>query len=170
MIFDKALNDVTQWAKDHGIDIVYTDDLDPFFKGDLDGQTIRLGTELNGEDKLFNACHLIGHCIQWATDEKSYELGRLLHVFPDEELEYNLIHYEWQANCYGYQILRECGYFMMSWYGGMFQKDMRRLVYYYRTGSTEGTDTEVTLPVIMPQKSPSFIPKKRHTSRNGIVI
>jgi hypothetical protein len=50
-----------------GLVIQYTRNLDPFFKGDLDGKTIYIGFHLSVEEKVFNLLHLAGHWVRNCT-------------------------------------------------------------------------------------------------------
>src|SRR6478736_1083334 len=73
-------------VKDMGLNIVYTHNLDPFFKGDLDGKSIFIGYHLSPSEKLFNLVHLAGHSIQWNTDDLLRTMGSELYINPSDEL------------------------------------------------------------------------------------
>ena len=84
--FDAVLMKCEAIIKDMGLNIVYTHNLDPFFKGDLDGKTIFLGYHLSPSEKLFNLLHLAGHSIQWNTDDLLRTMGSELYTNPSDEL------------------------------------------------------------------------------------
>jgi hypothetical protein len=172
MIFKDVYIQICTWAVQHGIHIDFAEpgELNPFFKGDLDGQNIWLDAAMDAEQHVFNSLHLIGHTIQWSISEEDYELGRLLHSFPNDELLDRLVDYEYRANCYGYQVLREVGYFMMGWYNNMWSDDIRKLIHYYKTGKTNGKNYNYKVHDVHPLQYPSFTPKRREYNRNGIVI
>ena len=56
--FTEILPQCEKIVKDMGLVIHYTHNLDPFFKGYLDGKRIFIGDHLNPEEKLFNLLHL----------------------------------------------------------------------------------------------------------------
>ena len=170
----QALEDVTKYANAHGIDVVYTKDLDPFFKGDLDGQTIWLDESLSHKEKLFNLLHLIGHTIQWATDEFAYTIGSVLHEKPSPLLLETLLRYEREAAGYGKYILYRLGYLikLAAWYDDMFFMDMKYLTHFYKTGEKNyNIDAPSPIKRLPALALPlSYTPKKRDKSREGIVI
>ncbi|MDB5210648.1 MAG: hypothetical protein JWQ30_1475, partial [Sediminibacterium sp.] len=63
--FAGALHACEEVVKKMSLEIVYTHNLDPYFKGDLDGKRIFIGNHLSAQEKLFNLVHLAGHSIQW---------------------------------------------------------------------------------------------------------
>ena len=84
--FAAVLEKCESVVKEMGLGVHYTQNLDPFFKGDLDGKTIYIGIHLSPEEKLFNLLHLAGHSIQWNIDELLRNLGSELYKNPDDEL------------------------------------------------------------------------------------
>src|ERR1700733_5087783 len=103
--FAEVLQKCEAVVKDMGLVINYTHNLDPFFKGDLDGKTIYIGNHLAKEEKLFNLLHLAGHSVQWNIDPLLRTLGSELYRNPGDKLLKKLQTYEWQANCYALAIL-----------------------------------------------------------------
>ena len=73
--FAKRLEKCERVIKELGLEVIYTHNLDPFFKGDLDGKRIFIGYHLQAEEKLFNLLHLAGHSVQWNVDELLRNLG-----------------------------------------------------------------------------------------------
>src|SRR5258708_26277348 len=174
--FSKALQKSEKVVREMGLIIHYTHNLDPFFKGDLDGKRIFIGNHLDNEDKLFNLLHLAGHSIQWNLDKLLCNLGSELYLNPDDELLKKLQTYEWQANCYGLAILHRAGIFNLnSWLSKEYLRDMIYLTYFYKTGKKLRSLTKV--PKDFPFKRaleemplPSFTPLAGARTRNGIVI
>src|ERR1700712_5560931 len=107
--FSETLQKCEDIVREMGLVIHYTHNLDPFFKGDLDGKRIFIGDHLPAEEKLFNLVHLAGHSVQWNIDELLRNLGSELYLNPDDKLLKKLQTYEWQANCYGLSILHKAG-------------------------------------------------------------
>ena len=159
-----------------GLIITYTHNLDPFFKGDLDGQRIFIGSHLDNEDKLFNLLHLAGHCIQWNVDEFLRTLGSELYLNPSDELLKKLQTYEWQANCYGLAILHKAGIFNLdAWLTKEYIQDMIYLTHFYKTGKKLRAMTKEARDFPFNRKLeeiplPSFTPVADVRTRNGIVI
>lgn len=159
-----------------GLAIQYTDNLDPFFKGDIDGKTIFIGKNLSAEEKLFNLLHLAGHCIQWNEDEQLRRLGSKLYCSPDNELLLQLQSYEWQANCYGLSILHKAGQFKLdNWLTRKYIIDMLHLTHFYKTGDKLKRITQMARAYpfrreLQPKEVPHFVPRASKRTRNGIVI
>src|SRR5258705_2479022 len=98
-------------VREMGLVMQYTHNLDPFFKGDLDGKTIYIGSHLSAEEKVFNLLHLAGHSVQWNIDELLRNLGSELYRNPSDALLLKLQEYEWQANCYSLSVFHKAGAF-----------------------------------------------------------
>lgn len=172
--FKQALGKVEIFVQDFGFVLKYDDsNLDPFFKGDLDGKYIWLSPELDDEEKLFNLLHLVGHCIQWCEDENKFHLGSQLWKNPSERKLYKLYAYEWEANCYGLFLLEYLGYKSLKvWLYEMFKEDINYLMRFYRTGEKVKILPEDRVPSIelIPKPLPDLHPFSRPKSRQGIVI
>lgn len=174
--FIKTLYQCEKVVKDMGLAVQYTNHLDPFFKGDLDGKIIFIGDGLDAEEKLFNLLHLAGHSIQWNADALLRNLGSKLYRHPDNELLKQLQLYEWQANCYGLSILRKAGIFELDdWLAKKYIIDMRYLTHFYKTGKKlkQVTNVARAYPFNKELKEipiPTFVPASRRRTRNGIVI
>jgi len=174
--FTEALRKCEAVVMDMGLVIIYTHNLDPFFKGDLDGKRIFIGSHLHDEDKLFNLAHLAGHCIQWNIDELLRNLGSELYLNPSDELLKKLQTYEWQANCYGLAILHKAGiYDLNSWLSKEYIRDMIYLTHFYKTGKKlkKMTKEAKDFPFkrkLEEVKLPLFNPVADTKTRNGIVI
>ena len=174
--FVKALQKCEQIIKEMGLVIEYTHNLDPFFKGDLDGKRIFIGDNLPPEEKLFNLVHLAGHSVQWNFDELFRNLGSKLYLHPDNKLLKKLQTYEWQANCYGLSILHKAGVFILDrWLSKKYILDMLYLTHFYKTGKKLKRITRVAKAypfkrelVIVP--IPIFTPAASVRTRNGLVI
>lgn len=173
--FTSALEKTEKLANALGITVLYppANELDPFFKGDLDGKTIYISNELTKEEKLFDLLHLIGHTIQWNVNEQHYELGSVLHSNPSEGVMALLYAYEWEANCYGLYILEYIGHKnLRDWLYDLFKEDINYLMEFYKSGKKEKILPEDRVPVVelFPKPIPYFTPKQRKSSREGIVI
>jgi len=158
------------------LSIIDTSDLDPYFKGDLDGVRIWIASALDDEEELFNILHLVGHSAQWNLSNELRGLGSVLHLKPDDKTLYQLQEYEWEANCYGLSILHDLNVFDLDiWYSDKYKEDMYYLTHFYKTGEKlrEVTDIsklyEFNRPLIQ-KNIPAFIPKANPERRTGIVI
>ena len=174
--FKKALQKSEEIIKELGLVVVYTHNLDPFYKGDLDGKRIFIGVHLSTEEKLFNLLHLAGHSIQWNINELLRTLGSHLYLNPDDKLLKKLQAYEWQANCYALSILHKAGTLNLDkWLTKKYVLDMLYLTHFYKTGKKLKRITKIAkaypfkrdLKVI---PIPSFTPEISKRTRNGIVI
>ena len=159
-----------------GFIIQYTDNFDPFFKGDLDGKTIFIGKNLSPEEKVFNLLHLAGHSIQWNVDELLRTLGSELYRNPDDELLLRLQSYEWQANCYALSVLHKAGQFNLDkWLTRKYIVDMLYLTHFYKTGEKLKRIMQVARAYpfrreLESKEIPSFTPNASERTRNGIVV
>jgi len=175
MKFKQILNDVIAYSEALGFKIEVTNGMDDFFKGDLDGVTVYT-SELSDEDNLFNIVHMVGHSIQWNVSNELRQLGSVIHKDPSDDLLRTLQEYEWEANCYGLEILCQLGYpNMKEWLEAKFIIDMLYLTHYYKTGEKLREITPLALEhafkkPLVSKVIPSFIPRKQESSRNGIVI
>lgn len=175
MDFKQILSEVVTFSETLGFRIIVTDGMDDFFKGDLDGVTIYT-SELSDEDNLFNIVHMVGHSIQWNVSDELRQLGSVIHKDPSDDLLRNLQEYEWEANCYGLEILFQLGYSnLKEWLEGKFIIDMLYLTHYYKTGEKLREISPLALEhtfkkPLVPKVISSFTPKKQESSRNGIVI
>lgn len=163
-------------VKDLGLQINYTQNFDPFFKGDLDGKTIIIGAHLSAEEKVFNLLHLAGHSIQWNVSELLRTLGSELYKNPDDELLKRLQTYEWQANCYALSILHKAGVRNLDkWLSRKYIIDMLYLTHFYKTGEKLKTISAAAKAYpfnreLELKEIPSFTPTASERTRNGIVI
>ncbi len=174
--FKSVLHKSEVVVREMGLVIHFTHNLDPFFKGDLDGKRIFIGSHLDDEDKLFNLLHLAGHCIQWNVDSLLRDLGSELYLNPDDELLKKLQTYEWQANCYGLAILRKADIFNLnSWLTKEYIRDMIYLTHFYKTGKKLRRMTKEARDfpfkrALQETPLPTFTPTAGTRTRNGIVI
>jgi hypothetical protein len=174
--FAKILHRCEKVVKEMGLVIHYTHNLDPFFKGDLDGKRIFIGDHLHAEEKLFNLVHLTGHSIQWNINELLRNLGSDLYLHPDDKLLKKLQTYEWQANCYGLAVLHTAGIFNLDkWLSKKYILDMLYLTHFYKTGKKLKRITKVAKAYPFKRKLavipiPPFVPASGGRTRNGIVI
>ena len=171
--FKEALGEVILWCVDHEIGVLFEGDLDPFFKGDLDGKVIYLDQDMDDEEKLFNLLHLIGHTIQWNSSEELYRLGSVLHSSPDRRTLASLYQYEWEANCMALYILEYLGFkSLKTWLYDLFKEDINYLMQYYKTGKKEKILPEHRVPAVelVPKAIPHFTAQVRKRRDNGIVI
>ncbi len=164
------------YASEIGLIIHDSTELDPYFKGDMDGTNIWISFQLDDEEELFSILHMIGHCIQWGTSQEKMELGCVLHLHPDDDLLKRLQVYEWEANCYAYSIMVKLGGAAFSeWLFNNYREDMMFLTHFYLTGEKVREVTPLALQhaFVAPlelREIPAFIPKKIPGTRNGIVI
>ncbi|MEP7110165.1 MAG: hypothetical protein ABI760_19370 [Ferruginibacter sp.] len=174
--FSLTLQKCEKIVKEMGLIIHYTHNLDPFFKGDLDGKRIFIGYHLGVEEKLFNLLHLAGHSIQWNIDDLLRNLGSELYLHPDDKLLKKLQTYEWQANCYGLSILHKAGIFDLdNWLSQKYILDMLYLTHFYKTGKKLKHITSLAKAYPFKRELsiislPSFVPAAGDRTRNGIVI
>lgn len=174
-MFDKVLNDVIKYAESLGLNIQFKNDLDEYFKGDLDGVSI-FCIEMNHDEMLFNILHMIGHTVQWNVSSELREFGSKTYLKPNQELMLKLQEYEWEANCYGLYILHKLGINNLDqWLHDKFVLDISYLTHFYATGeklreiTLESLKYPFSKPLI-PKSIPPFKPYKSEGSRNGIVI
>ncbi|MEO6549283.1 MAG: hypothetical protein ABIN94_14875 [Ferruginibacter sp.] len=176
MHFTKTLEKCEKVVEDMGLVVHFTHNLDPFFKGDLDGKRIFIGNHLGVEEKLFNLLHLAGHSIQWNIDELLRGLGSELYLHPNDKLLKKLQTYEWQANCYALSILHKAGILDLDdWLTKKYILDMLYLTHFYKTGKKLKRVTELAKAYpfkkeLKPIPLPSFQPAAGDKTRNGIVI
>lgn len=174
--FRDILRECEKKVKDLGIEIKYTEGLDPFFKGDLDGKTIFISSNLSSKEKLFNLLHLAGHTIQWNVDPSLRELGSTIVNKPKRKLLRELQEYEWEANCYGLQILNSAGFgSLKQWLTILYTYDMIYLTHFYITGkklkkSNPGIQKYLLTKKLEPKEIPNFTPVGTPRTRNGLVI
>jgi len=175
--FTEVLKKVLQYTKDVlRLEVIDTSELDPYFKGDLDGLRIWIASALDDEEELFNVLHLVGHSIQWNLSKELRTLGSVLHERPGDQLLRQLQEYEWEANCFGFSILHLVGvHDLDKWLSEEYRMDMLYLTHFYKTGEKlkEVTDVslahEFTWPLV-EKKIPVFNPYASPGTRNGIVI
>lgn len=178
--YTKALRKVVMRALKLGFVVVQSKELDPYFKGDLNGAVVWI-EDMDDDLELFNVLHLLGHCIQWNVDEELLALGNKIWVNPDDETIKKLQEYEWEANCYALQILHDCKVFDLDdWLLKSYQADMIYLTNFYLTGEKHEFlfDKEVEAirekypfkEYLVAKPIPKFTPKAFEKSRNGIVI
>ncbi len=174
--FAKALRKSEEIVKEMGLDVVYTHNLDPFFKGDLDGKRIFIGSHLPTEEKLFNLLHLAGHSIQWNINDLLRTLGSHLYINPDNKLLKKLQTYEWQANCYALSIMHKAGISNLDkWLTKKYVLDMLYLTHFYKTGKKLKRITAIAKAYRFKKQLkeipiPSFTPVAQTKTRNGLVI
>ncbi|HTE29990.1 MAG TPA: hypothetical protein VK666_06435 [Chryseolinea sp.] len=174
--FAEVLQKCEAVVEEMGLAIHYTQNFDPFFKGDLDGKTIFIGTHLSPEEKVFNLLHLAGHSIQWNIDELLRNLGSELYKNPDDELLKKLQTYEWQANCYALSVLHKAKIFNLDkWLTRKYIIDMLYLTHFYKTGEKLKQITQVAKAYPFKRELeirdiPAFTPTPRERTRNGLVV
>lgn len=176
MNFAEALPACQVVVKNLGLELHYTHNLDPFFKGDLDGKRIFIGIHLSSEEKLFNLVHLAGHSVQWNVDELLRTMGSELYKHPGDKLLKKLQAYEWQANCYGLTILHNAGIINLDdWLSKKYTLDMLYLTHFYKTGKKLKRVTKLAKAYPFKRRLkaiplPDFTPTPGHRTRNGLVI
>jgi hypothetical protein len=174
--FGEVLQKIETFVREMGLEICYTQNFDPFFKGDLDGKRIFIGNHLSMEEKVFNLVHLAGHSIQWNVDELLRNLGSELYRNPDDELLKKLQTYEWQANCYALSILHKTGVFNLDrWLSRKYVIDMLYLTHFYKTGEKLKRITQIAKAYPFKRELeikdiPRFTPNAHERTRNGLVI
>lgn len=174
--FAKTLGKCEKVVRKMDLEIIYTHNLDAFFKGDLDGKRIFIGDHLGVEEKLFNLLHLAGHSIQWNIDKLLRDLGSELYLHPNDKLLKKLQTYEWQANCYALTILHKAGEFELDkWLSKKYILDMLYLTHFYKTGKKLKRITKLAKAYpfkrdLVITAIPKFTPASGHRTRNGLVI
>lgn len=175
-IYTETLKKVKEFASTLGLNVVDSNTLEEYFKGDMDGVNIITSSILDDEAELFNVLHMIGHSIQWNIDPELRKLGSVLYQNPSENLLKKLQRYEWEANCYGLEILNKVGASELAiWLFDNYQKDMYYLTHFYKTGEKvkEVTPTALKyahIKLLRPKEIPKFIPVASERSRQGLVI
>ena len=175
--FTEVLKEVREYAEnDLHLSIIDTSDLDPYFKGDLDGVRIWIASALEDEEELFNVLHLVGHSVQWNVSNELRSLGSILRLKPNDSTLFKLQQYEWEANCYGLFILHKLKVFDLDeWLYQKYREDMYYLTHFYKTGEKLKEITaiskayEFTWPLIEKQV-PVFSAWANPETRRGIVI
>ena len=174
--YEKVLEQIEGVVRGLGMEIIYTTDLDEFFKGDLDGMNIMVGRGLPVKEKLFNVLHLAGHNIQWNLSTLLHELGSEIHQNPSDTLIRLLQTYEYEANCYALQMLIMTGnQDLERWLELQYKRDMLYLTHFYKTGEKVKEITDVARKYLfdndlIPKEIPVFKPRAHKKTRNGIVI
>lgn len=174
--FTSILQRVHDYARGLGLIVKDSTTLNPYFKGDTNGQQIWTSFKLDDEEELFNVLHMIGHCIQWGVSEELRKLGSVLHHSPDAKLLRKLQEYEWEANCYALELLHELGITDLDqWLTDKYKEDMYYLTHFYKTGEKVKEITQVALDnafieKLVPKEIPKFTPFAISGSRDGIVI
>lgn len=174
--FETALRKCEAVVKAMGLALQYTHNLDPFFKGDLDGKAIYISDHLSAEEKLFNLLHLAGHSVQWNVNALLRKLGSTLCRNPDDALLFQLQEYEWQANCYALCILKRAGiYYLDKWLCRKYVIDMLYLTHFYKTGEKLKQITAAAKAYLFKRELeyrtiPPFLPTASEHTRNGLVI
>lgn len=175
MYFKKVVEEVIQYSINLGFQIHYSDKIDDFFKGDLDGLNIYLRKK-NYEEDLFNIIHMVGHSIQWSLSDELRALGNIIYANPSSEVLKKLQDYEWEANCYGFKILCDLGHAnLKEWLEEKYILDMLYLTHFYKTGEKLRVVNQEALKnaykkSLIAKNIPNFTPTKQDNSRNGIVI
>jgi Zn-dependent peptidase ImmA (M78 family) len=174
--FSEVLKKCEAVVEAMGLVINYTHNLDPFFKGDLDGKNIYIGNHLSPEEKVFNLLHLAGHSVQWNIDELLRKMGSELYRNPDDVLLKKLQEYEWQANCYALSVLHKARVFNLDrWLSQKYIIDMLYLTHFYKTGEKLKKITAVAKAYpfkreLESKPVPPFTPVAGTHTRNGLVI
>lgn len=174
--FKALLKEVCAFAESLGFKIVDDQEMDRYYKGDMDGVHIITCSLIDDEEELFNVLHMIGHSIQWNIDEDLRKLGSVLYQNPSDSLLKKLQDYEWEANCYALEILHKLGITGLDiWLYDKYQKDMYYLTHFYKTGEKLREITPVALryayiKLLVPKEIPSFTPYASENTRQGLVI
>lgn len=179
-MFTKILHRVRDYAAGMGLVLIDSKTLNPYFKGDLNGTKLWINFDMDDEEELFNVLHMIGHAIQWGVSKELRELGSVLHTNPDNALLRKLQEYEWEANCYGLQVLHDLGIFRLDdWMFEKYELDMTFLTHFYLTGQKFKSLKQIPIeskcrtllqPLIPKPVPKSFIPTEIEGSRDGVVI
>lgn len=173
--FHQVLNEVIDYVEKIGFNVVINEEIDEFFKGDLDGLNIYL-KHISHEEDLFNILHMVGHSIQWNLSDELRKLGNIIYKNPSDEVLTKLQEYEWEANCYGYGILVKLGYSKYKkWLEKKYILDMFYLTHFYKTGeklrviNNDDLKNSFNKPLVEID-TPKITPVSQKLSRNGIVI
>lgn len=173
--FKSVVNEVMAYSEKLGFIIHTNNNIDEFFKGDLDGLNIYL-RHIDYEEDLFNILHMVGHSIQWNVSDELRALGNVIYNNPSQEVLKNLQNYEWEANCYGYKMLVDLGHSKLkAWLEAKYVLDMLYLTHFYKTGEKLRVINQETLKnafkkPLVAKEIPSFKPVAQKNNRNGIVI
>ena len=175
--FTQILHRVRDYAAGMGLILIDSKTLNPYFKGDLNGSKIWINFDMDDEEELFNVLHMLGHSVQWGVSEELKALGSRLHANPDDRLLRQLQEYEWEANCYGLQILHDLGIFYLdNWLFEKYHADMMFLTHFYKTGEKVKEITAIAIQYAfinsLEAKSipKTFVPAEIEGTRDGLVI
>ncbi len=152
--------------------IVITD-IEPPFKGDLDGARIRLGRDNTPEERLFLVAHLFGHTVQWNTCPRSRRLGMTRPESPDEQMLADLEVYEREACGLSQQAMHEAGVSDLDqWLADYSACDLAFLRHVYTTGERRPFRQfwRAGCPLIPPLAIPAFTPRRWRTREQAIVF
>lgn len=148
-------------------------DLEPPFKGDLDGCRIRLGRDNTPEERLFLVAHLFGHTVQWNTCPRSRRLGMTRPENPDEQMLADLKAYEREAGGFSQQAMHEAGVSGLDqWLADYSACDLAFLRHIYTTGERRPFRQfwRAGCPLIAPLAIPEFKPRRWRNREQAIVF
>ena len=109
--FKQVLNEVIVYSENLGFVIHTNDNIDDFFKGDLDGLNIYL-RQIDYEEDLFNILHMVGHSIQWSISDELRALGKeslisintFLELINNKGFSLNQIAYDSKKNSFYFYL------------------------------------------------------------------
>jgi len=157
---------------DYGIHIITRDVPDPF-TGDLNGAEIHIDYAVKPEERLFLLAHLFGHTVQWNTSNVDLAMGGLRKPPVAGDQMPILLEYERDAARYALQLFHQIGITDADqWLSDYAACDEAYLMHFYRTGERKPFSTfwKSGCPIIEARKIPSFIPMKKTSRNDGIVI
>lgn len=170
--FADSCKKVEEYLERRGIRVVTRDVPDPLL-GDLDGVEIHVDQAVSDEHRLFLLAHLFGHTVQWNTDPRAVEVGRLHRPPVPEELLAAVLSYEREAASLALGMLHETGVTGLDqWLSDFTACDLAYLEHYYRTGGVgefrsfwkDGTGR------IQARRVPRFVAERRRLRGDGVVI
>jgi len=171
--FHAAYAAVSRHVTDRYAVVIEVAEIQPPFKGDLDGQRIRLGRDNTPEERLFLVAHLFGHTVQWNTCEESRRLGMTRPENPDARMLDRLEAYEREACGYSQQALHEAGVTSLDqWLADYSACDLAYLRHAYTTGERRSFRGfwRPGCPLIEPRAIPAFSPRRWRIRDQAIVI
>jgi len=134
-------------------------DLEPPRTGIFNGREITVDADAELESQCFILLHLFGHSVQWVAPSLEHKT-KLLQETTDKPRFLEVLHdYEFEAACFGLQVLHECGVTDLDqWFSDFVEADWRYVERYYQTGQIEdfGYFIVVGAPIMKPLPIPTL--------------
>lgn len=118
----------------YGFGIEYRD-LEPTRTGIFDGRRLVIDPDVGFEMQCFVLLHLFGHSVQWVAPTIEHKLAALTETTEKEAFLRVLKAYEYEAGCFGLQLLSEVGLGdLNAWFSDFVATDWKYVERFYREG------------------------------------